>query len=263
MRLARGRSRCKEPLAAARLFPEISNFLFPSIARTSKLSVEKARSIRVAIRPAAAEEEANAGSFTPPPFRLVRRTLVGYIVVMSLRGQFLVASPHLPDPNFYRSVVLMLQHDDEGAFGVVMNRPTPSTVREIWELVADLPCSSERPVNLGGPVSGPLLALHTHKDLSESEVLPGVYVSTQKEFLNEIVQRDDAPFLLFSGYAGWAGGQLEDELEAGGWLTTPASVDDIFVSDDELWKRIVHRIGSEILSPMIKRGKQPVDPSWN
>ena len=71
----------------------------------------------------------------------------------SLRGQFLIASPHLPDSNFYRSVVLMIQHDDEGAFGVILNRPTENTVSEIWEMITDEPCESLQPINLGGPVT--------------------------------------------------------------------------------------------------------------
>ncbi|HTN75997.1 MAG TPA: YqgE/AlgH family protein [Pirellulaceae bacterium] len=73
----------------------------------------------------------------------------------SLRGHFLVGSPHLSDRNFYRSVVLMVQHDAEGALGVNLTRPTDTTVADIWQQACDRPSDCQRPIYLGGPVNGP------------------------------------------------------------------------------------------------------------
>jgi putative transcriptional regulator len=182
----------------------------------------------------------------------------------SLHAHLLVAAPQLPDPNFYRTVVLMIQHDEDGAFGVVLNRPSDITIGEIWEQVAHKPCDSLDPINLGGPVEGPLMAIHTQESYSENEILPGVFLAMQKEYLNKIVQQKDRPFRLFSGYAGWAGGQLENELEVGGWLTTPATYDYIFRHPDDLWKQVASDIGNDILFSTQKHKRPlPDDPSLN
>lgn len=181
----------------------------------------------------------------------------------SLRSQLLVAVPQLPDSNFYRTVVLMIQHDDEGAFGVVLNRPTDVMIGDVWEQIADEPCDRLEPINMGGPVEGPLIAIHTEAEYSESEILPGVHVATQKDSLDELVRHDDKPFRLFSGYSGWAGGQLEGELEVGGWLTTPATYDYVFGEPDDMWKRVASDIGGEILFPGQAPHQTPDDPIVN
>jgi len=91
--------------------------------------------------------------------------------VESLQGHLLIASPHLADPNFARTVVLMVQHSDQGALGVVLNRPTSKTVKELWKEVGDAPCHTEAPVCLGGPVSGPLMAVHTNQFFAEIDMV--------------------------------------------------------------------------------------------
>jgi putative transcriptional regulator len=146
-----------------------------------------------------------------------------------LKGHFLVASPHLADPNFARTVVLLIHHSEEGAFGVVLNRPAENTIRDLWEKLGEGPCESTQHVHVGGPVSGPLLALHTDEALAEMEILPGLYFAAQREHLEKLLlQHPGHDFRLFIGHAGWAGGQLENELQQGAWLTTPATVQLIF-----------------------------------
>ena len=78
-----------------------------------------------------------------------------------------------------------------------------------------------------------------------------------------VVSRDDRPYRIFSGYSGWGGGQLEGELQAGGWLTTPASAEHVFSDVDDLWERVVRQIGLEILAPPGKFRHIPSDPSVN
>jgi putative transcriptional regulator len=181
----------------------------------------------------------------------------------SLQGQFLVASPHLPDGNFFRSVVLMIKHDDEGAFGLILNRPTSNTVREIWRMVAEQELECDRPIYLGGPVSGPLVCLHRVKSCAEAEVMPGVYFAAHKDRLLKVVSQTSKPFRLFTGYAGWAAGQLEGEMQVGGWLTLQATKDLIFYEPDDLWEQVVGTIGRDVLGPAVRTQHMPDDPSLN
>lgn len=181
----------------------------------------------------------------------------------SLRGHFLVASPHLVDPNFYRSVVLMVQHDDSGAFGLILNRPTGKTIRDVWKLVSDEPCECESPIFLGGPVRGPLAAVHAHEEQSNIEVLPEVYYTVEDKALSELLHEDTDSYRIFIGYSGWAPGQLEKELDAGGWLKTTASAEDVFGEPHRLWQKISRRIGREFLAATVKPRVVPDDPSVN
>lgn len=181
----------------------------------------------------------------------------------SLQGHFLVASPHLPDPNFFRSVVLMVQHDDQGALGLILNRPTNTTIRELWKTLTAEECSSSRPVDSGGPVQGPLMALHTDAAFADSEVIPGVYFASREEYLRNVVHEAGRPFRLFLGYAGWGAGQLESELEVGGWLTAPASMEEVLGETGDLWRIVTGKIGSEILKVAVKTKHVPQDPSVN
>lgn len=180
----------------------------------------------------------------------------------SLQGHFLVASPHLPDPNFYRTVVLLLQHDGEGAFGVILNRPGRTTVAEAWKLFGEGPCHSQQRVYRGGPVEGPPLALHTLRSCGQSEVLPGLFVTSRGEWLRRVV-RGEKQFRLFLGYAGWGAGQLDSELEMGGWLVHPASLPDVFLEPESMWKRVTGEIGLQILAPTIGRQRVPEQPWLN
>src|ERR1700712_1699875 len=102
----------------------------------------------------------------------------------SLQGHFLIASPHLSDSNFYKAVVLMVRHDEEGALGLILNRPTENTIAEVWKLVSEDEIECPLPIFLGGPVAGPLVALHRLKSAAEAEVLPGIYFAAHKEKLH-------------------------------------------------------------------------------
>ena len=132
----------------------------------------------------------------------------------SLQGQLLVATPRLGDENFFRAVVLMVEHTDDGALGVVLNRVAQQPVKELWAEVSEVPCESQRKINLGGPVSGPLLALHTNSEWSELEILSGVYLAAQKDFLDQLVQQEGYRWRIYLGHAGWGGGQLAEGVGA-------------------------------------------------
>jgi putative transcriptional regulator len=182
----------------------------------------------------------------------------------SLKGYVLVASPQLLDPNFVRTVVLMLHHSEEGAFGVVLNRPAENTVKQLWEKVGEGTCENEQLVNVGGPVSGPLMALHTDASAAEMEVVPGLYFAAQRENLERLIQDDKQPVRVFVGHAGWGEGQLERELKQGAWLTSPAAAEYVFFQPDvDLWKKVTKHIGDRLLTTSLGIKRLPNDPSLN
>ena len=181
----------------------------------------------------------------------------------SLQGQFLIASPHLEDPNFMRAVVLMVQHDDEGAFGLILNRPFEQRLADVFTPEFGDEWHREMPVYLGGPVPGPLIAIHNSEEFAEQAIIPGVFLSARREAMDALIQETACDLRVFHGYSGWAAGQLEDELEAGGWLVSSACAEDVFSDVEELWGRIARRINLQILTGSIKLKHVPDDPSWN
>jgi putative transcriptional regulator len=180
--------------------------------------------------------------------------------VDSLRGQLLVADPSLIEPNFWRTVILVGEHNDEGALGVVLNRPAPVSVGEVAPALTNLVDPGD-PMFLGGPVqpeSAVVLADVEHPDFA------GLVVFGSIGFLMGEVdgQRRDGirRARVFAGYAGWGGGQLEAELEIGSWIVEPALEEDVFTGQPEkLWSDVLLRKGGRyaILSTM------PADPSLN
>lgn len=181
----------------------------------------------------------------------------------ALSGHFLVASPHLQDPNFHHSVVLIIQHDADGAFGVVLNRPTNNSIEEIWEVIADSKCPTSRTVNEGGPVPGPPMAIHGDIAYADEEVVEGVFFTRESENLEQIIKYSGSPFRLMIGFASWGPGQLDDELAMGGWLTTVATREDVFIDEIDQWSSVSGRIGLEILTSSLKPRVIPSDPSQN
>jgi putative transcriptional regulator len=179
----------------------------------------------------------------------------------SLRGQLLVAGPALLDPNFARSVVLIGDHDEEGALGVILNRPLPVTVHDAAPPLAGL-VSVDDALFQGGPVQPQAAVV-----LAEFERLEdaGMIAFDSIGFLMGEVEQDVSARLrrarVFAGYAGWGPGQLEAELEEeGGWIVEPALPSDPFSDEPEsLWSSVLRRKGGQygLLATM------PVDPSMN
>ena len=181
----------------------------------------------------------------------------------SLQGHLLVAAPRLLDPNFRRTVVLMLQHTDEGALGLILNRRTKAAIKDVWSQMSDKPCECDARLHLGGPVEGPLMAVHQEADLCDDEVLPGVYFTPESTKIEQLVLRDGTTFKLFVGYAGWGAGQLESELEEGSWLTCRAQPEHAFVQTDDLWETVFRELGRSSLIDALKIKHVPADPRLN
>ena len=163
-----------------------------------------------------------------------------------LKGQLLLDSGQLGGSFFQRTVVLICQHDAEGAFGLVLNRASGSSVGEM--MVVELPDSLKVcPLYVGGPVQPSTLSyLHTDSFMPEENVIPNVSLGHSLETLIEIGQSfsPTRKVRLFAGYAGWTGGQLEQEMKRKAWLTHPASLDLVFDADPgTLWQKILNQKG--------------------
>jgi putative transcriptional regulator len=178
----------------------------------------------------------------------------------SLRGHLLVASPALIDPNFARTVVLVSEHTDEGAMGLVLNRPSEVAVSAAVPHLAAL-VGTDDLVYVGGPVQGEaVLALAELDDPAEAAAVAFGDVG----FLRADVDPQEILGVrrarVYAGYAGWGAGQLESELEEGAWIVEAAEPGDVFAADaDGLWSAVLRRKGGSyaVLAMM------PPDPSVN
>jgi putative transcriptional regulator len=179
----------------------------------------------------------------------------------SFSGHLLLAGPALWDPNFRRTVVLIGQHDEDGAVGVVLNRAAELTVAEAAPPLAPIVAEGD-PLFVGGPVepaSAVVLADFTRPEQAQILAVGSI------GFLPPEVPADALDSLrrarVFAGYAGWGPGQLEQEMaEEGSWIAEPATPEDIFTDDPGgLWSSVLKRKGRDfdLLRLM------PLDPSWN
>ena len=178
-------------------------------------------------------------------------------------GKLLIASPHLRDPNFLQSVVYLVRHSQEGALGVVLNRPLGIPFDE--QLAEVLSWTPQRPIELGwgGPVEGALLALHDQKDLAEIPCDMGLYFAGSETAIRELAERPMAQVRLFMGYSGWGAEQLEREVQVGGWLLGDGNAEEVFGETESLWRRCVSRVGRDILSTGLGEGWQGAEPGLN
>jgi putative transcriptional regulator len=171
----------------------------------------------------------------------------------SLNGRLLIASPSMPD-YFHRTVILMVEHSEEGAFGLVLNRPSETTVGEASPELAEL-IGDGQLLYVGGPVQpNAVTAIGEHHDPADATKLIVASVG--------MVDLDDPPELyrvrIFAGYAGWGAGQLDGELEQDAWIVDDAHPDDPF-GEGDLWGDVLARKGGEFAL----LARMPPDPSVN
>lgn len=179
-----------------------------------------------------------------------------------LTGHLLVAVPEMEDPHFARTVVLLIRHaSEEGAMGVILNRPVNLSMKNVWEKVSDIPLDYEVPANWGGPVDGPLVVLHRQMSKADLPIVPNLFVSTQQDLIEGLVREKQLPFRFFLGYSGWGEGQLEQELLAGGWFLLPPDSDLVFSDPYAMWKHCCSQVGNQVLQQdsLLKRllGQRP------
>jgi putative transcriptional regulator len=182
--------------------------------------------------------------------------------VKFLKGQLLLDGGQLRGSFFQRSVILVCQHDADGALGLILNRDTGNKLGD--SVVANLPDRLKAcPLYLGGPVQpGAVTFLHTDAFVSDANIMPNLSFGLSMDELIELGESYSPTrrFKMFAGYAGWSPGQLEDEMRRNSWLTHPASLDLVFDAEPgQLWQTILCRKGwkYKLLA------QTPEDLSWN
>jgi putative transcriptional regulator len=181
------------------------------------------------------------------------------MTIDSLQGKLLVSSPALVDPNFRKTVVLIAHHDDDGALGLVLSRPSDVIAADAVPALDGLPGAGD-PIFVGGPVQpDAFIVLAEFDDVSEA----AAPIFGDIGFMAAEATPDDLSIRrlrLFAGYAGWGAGQLELELAEPSWIVVAAERDDAFADDpDELWRAVLHRKGG----PFSLMENMPFDPGLN
>ena len=181
------------------------------------------------------------------------------------QGSFLIANPVLPDPNFSRTVVLLCNHNDEGSFGLVVNRKAEFDANEIFPEI-DLLKDYKGDIYIGGPVqqSQVFYLVQCEEELPGLEkVCPNVHLGMSWEHLEDVYARLKDPkedLRFFIGYSGWGPGQLAGEMEQRSWLIHGATSECVFSTDpDHLWHEVVRSMGREYEYLL----NAPVDPRMN
>lgn len=165
----------------------------------------------------------------------------------SLAPTLLLSMPQLTDPNFDRTVVLLCDHNAEGAFGVVLNRPMDTLAQVV--LRTDPPVNREMQLWVGGPVEPQRSWILLDEDPQEPgtvRISEGVYLSASPALLRRVLGSETPHARLLVGYAGWGPGQLEAELEASAWLLDSVDRDLVFdVPADRMWETAIRRLGAD------------------
>ncbi|HEY3403777.1 MAG TPA: YqgE/AlgH family protein [Ohtaekwangia sp.] len=178
------------------------------------------------------------------------------------KGRLLISEPFLPDPNFERTVVLLCEHNDEGSFGFVINKPSILKVNEVMEDMRKL----EEIVFVGGPVQQDTLHfLHRHETLENAvHIREGIYWGGDFENLItklDTVQLKPSDIRFYLGYSGWGPGQLETELEEDSWIVCDYVTDELLFDTipEEIWKKALDNMGGRFSV----YSNYPVDPRLN
>jgi putative transcriptional regulator len=180
----------------------------------------------------------------------------------SFQGHFLVAAPHQLDPNFIKVAILVVGHTNRGAFGVIMNGTKTECNR--FQKYNLRWCSPKKlRFSFGGPVTGPLMAVHTKASLGEREFLPGIFFSAKEKNVLALMWQAELPCKLFLGYAGWGSGQLDYEVQQGIWRVVPALPEQIFSENRDLWEQLSRQASRLQMRTMFHINYIPADPLLN
>jgi putative transcriptional regulator len=168
----------------------------------------------------------------------------------ALAPGFLIAVPQLMEPEFKQTVVFLLERNEDGAVGVVVNRESPMLLKDLCEdHQIEYSGEEDKLVRRGGPVApeqGLVLYGAEHPDPEGREICEGLHVSASRETLGRLCTLPSGRFHCYSGYAGWGPGQLEREIEEGAWVYAPADPHSIFdVEPEKMWSDVLRRQGIE------------------
>lgn len=177
----------------------------------------------------------------------------------SFRPTLLLSMPQLQDPNFAKTVVLLCDFMPEGAFGLVLNRPTDAPASGMVRLDPPVEHGNELPLFSGGPVEPDRGWILTGDEPAGGEyrtIVPGVYLSTSPLLLRHVLEARPAPRAhVLAGYAGWGPGQLDEELAQSAWLMCDVDVDIVFDTDaSAMWETAIRRLGADPAALQMSHG---------
>lgn len=177
------------------------------------------------------------------------------IPVVNLAGHLLVAAPDWNDALFQQSVCLVVHHSQQGAVGVLLNRLTDVDAQSFWkQLGAQSKVSQASPLYLGGPHSGPVIAMHRRQDLAEyspAEPTEGVYFAAQLESFKQLIADHESHCKFFVGQANWEPGQLDRQFAAGCWLPQVVKSRVVFEAADTMWRVALCEAGNQLVCGMV------------
>jgi putative transcriptional regulator len=179
-------------------------------------------------------------------------------MIDSFHTALLLSMPQLQDPNFARAVVLLCDYSPEGAFGLVLNRPTDASAADMVFLDPPIVAGNSMPLWIGGPVEPQRgWILLGDEPVSDFKcICEGLYLSTSPLLLREVLEASPAPRArVLAGYAGWGPGQLDAELAQSAWLMADVDLDIVFdVPADTMWETAIRRLGADPSMLMTSRG---------
>jgi len=167
----------------------------------------------------------------------------------AFRASLLLSMPQLQDPNFARTVVLLCDYSPDGAFGLVLNRPTDVAASEMVRLDPPVVGGNDMPLWIGGPVDPQRgwILLGEEPTVEFKLIREGLYLSTSQILLREVLEARPAPRArVLAGYAGWGPGQLDDELAQSAWLMADIDLDIVFdMPAAAMWETAIRRLGAD------------------
>jgi putative transcriptional regulator len=166
------------------------------------------------------------------------------------RPALLLSMPQLQDPNFAKTVVLLCEYQPDGAFGLVLNRPTEACASEMVRIEPPLEHPNDLPLCIGGPVEperGWVLTADPPPERDFRLITDGLYLSTSPALLRRVLETEPPPRArVLAGYAGWGPGQLDEELAESAWLIADLDLDLVFdVDAGAMWETAIRRLGAD------------------
>lgn len=177
-------------------------------------------------------------------------------------GSFLIASPRLRQTPFEQTVIFVLQHNDQGTFGVVLNRPADSALKSEWQKITGLNFG-ERSIVQGGPIGGPIFAIHQEKSLAEMEMPGGICVSSNGNVFQQLTECEGADYRIVFGVAGWQTGQLANEMQTGSWFELETDPQHLFDDPSLMWENFLRHYGHQVWESILGSGHFPASPWLN
>lgn len=159
----------------------------------------------------------------------------------------LIASPNQSENELNRSVILVLQHDENGSHGVILNRPANDNILDAWRELTGNPNHSDRFVQTGGLHGGPVFAVHQNPEAADISLNHNLHVSMNAESMVDVTN-DRLPYRIFFGLTSWEPGQLGKEIEQGLWLPLQADESCVFADTDTLWVEALRNHGRMIFT---------------